>query len=297
MTLTMWVTMAVVVILAVTVVGHGVLYRDQLSEMNGMMCSMAIGMMIGLLAGTVLGAILGGHLLTSTVVGMLIGLGAGFISGWPMGILATLDGMLSGLMGGMMGAMIGEMLPLSQAETLVRILFVIYVGITILLIHMMKRHVGNEGRLFARPFTMVIFLALFFMGYNSLGPLGLDEAVAQGHGGGSHSHHSMESMDSMKMDSMKVSKDIMVTATEFTYSPAVIEAQQGKAIKITLRNAGNVEHDLEVQGLPGGKVHVHAKPGMSESVVFTPKQEGTYKFYCTVPGHKEAGMVGKLVVR
>ena len=34
----------------------------------------------------------------------------------------------------------------------------------------------------------------------------------------------------------------------------------------------------------------------SGRIEFTPSQPGTYEFFCTVAGHKEAGMVGSLVV-
>jgi uncharacterized cupredoxin-like copper-binding protein len=32
-------------------------------------------------------------------------------------------------------------------------------------------------------------------------------------------------------------------------------------------------------------------------MTFSPAQTGTYEVYCSVPGHKEAGVVAKLVVR
>jgi uncharacterized cupredoxin-like copper-binding protein len=30
---------------------------------------------------------------------------------------------------------------------------------------------------------------------------------------------------------------------------------------------------------------------------FTPTKPGTYEFFCTVAGHKDAGMVGTLIVK
>jgi len=44
-------------------------------------------------------------------------------------------------------------------------------------------------------------------------------------------------------------------------------------------------------------VHMGAMAGMSGSVTFVPTQPGTYEFFCAVAGHKEAGMVGTLMVR
>ena len=43
-------------------------------------------------------------------------------------------------------------------------------------------------------------------------------------------------------------------------------------------------------------VAAHAIAGTNASVIFTPTEAGVYEFACTLPGHKEAGMVGKLIV-
>lgn len=44
-------------------------------------------------------------------------------------------------------------------------------------------------------------------------------------------------------------------------------------------------------------IHMGAAAGMSSSISFVPTKPGSYEFYCAVPGHKEAGMVGTLIVR
>nr|WP_227456656.1 plastocyanin/azurin family copper-binding protein [Geobacillus sp. C56-T3] len=33
-------------------------------------------------------------------------------------------------------------------------------------------------------------------------------------------------------------------------------------------------------------------PGKTAEVTFIPIERGVFRFYCTVPGHKESGMVG-----
>lgn len=45
-----------------------------------------------------------------------------------------------------------------------------------------------------------------------------------------------------------------------------------------------------------GVIAAHADPGTTATVMFTPTKAGEYDFTCTISGHKEAGMVGKLVV-
>ena len=44
-------------------------------------------------------------------------------------------------------------------------------------------------------------------------------------------------------------------------------------------------------------LHVHGLPGQSHAISFTPTTPGTYTVYCTVPGHREAGMTATVVVR
>ena len=38
------------------------------------------------------------------------------------------------------------------------------------------------------------------------------------------------------------------------------------------------------------------KPGESGTSEFVPAEEGTYYYICTVPGHREQGMVGEIIV-
>jgi len=44
------------------------------------------------------------------------------------------------------------------------------------------------------------------------------------------------------------------------------------------------------------QLHVASEAGHTAQIAFTPSQPGTYVFYCTVPGHRQAGMEGRLVV-
>ena len=44
-------------------------------------------------------------------------------------------------------------------------------------------------------------------------------------------------------------------------------------------------------------LHVAVGIGSTGTLQFTPSTPGTYQFICTVAGHKEAGMVGTLIVK
>jgi len=43
-------------------------------------------------------------------------------------------------------------------------------------------------------------------------------------------------------------------------------------------------------------LHMAAANGTSATIEFTPTKPGTYTFFCTVAGHKAAGMTGTLTV-
>lgn len=111
-------------------------------------------------------------------------------------------------------------------------------------------------------------------------------------------------------------QEITIEANEFKFSPATIEVSKDRPVKLTLRNKGTVEHDWAIMKIPmmgmkeSGEVghdmsntadkpelHMSAMTGQTAQVEFTPTQAGTYQIACTVPGHKEAGMVGTLIVK
>lgn len=83
-------------------------------------------------------------------------------------------------------------------------------------------------------------------------------------------------------------------ATEFAFAPKEIEVAAGSAVKITIVNKGTLEHDFTIDSL---NLKVAAAVGKTVSGTTAELKAGTYDFYCSVAGHKEAGMVGKLTVK
>jgi len=72
-------------------------------------------------------------------------------------------------------------------------------------------------------------------------------------------------------------------------------ASPGQTVQITLVNGDGAEHDIAVPGLGVDSEQVRGS-GSATSVIFEVHQEGKYAYYCTVAGHREAGMSGWLVV-
>jgi uncharacterized cupredoxin-like copper-binding protein len=114
---------------------------------------------------------------------------------------------------------------------------------------------------------------------------------------------------------------LTLIASDIAYDATQIEAQTGQPIQLTLDNNGVLEHDFSIAAIPlSGEVtmtmpademgehdmshmadhpdlHVAAASGGHSTILFTPSAPGEYIFYCTVSGHREAGMEGLLVVK
>jgi uncharacterized cupredoxin-like copper-binding protein len=114
---------------------------------------------------------------------------------------------------------------------------------------------------------------------------------------------------------------LTIIASDVAYDTTQIEAKAGQPVQLTLDNKGVLEHDFSIVEIPlSGEVtmtmpademgehdmghmaehpdlHVAVASGSHNTLVFTPSTPGEYGFYCTVSGHREAGMEGLLVVK
>lgn len=87
-------------------------------------------------------------------------------------------------------------------------------------------------------------------------------------------------------------KEITVIGKEFSFSPASITLKAGEKIKLTFQNNGGYPHNLVIEGL--GISTKTIASGKTDVIEFTAPGLGTYNIFCSVPGHKEAGMKGQL---
>lgn len=85
---------------------------------------------------------------------------------------------------------------------------------------------------------------------------------------------------------------IDVAATSFEFDPDEITVTAGEDVAIVL-SSDDILHDFAVDGLD---VHVAADRGETAEGGLRVDEPGEYTFYCTVTGHREAGMEGTLVV-
>lgn len=96
-------------------------------------------------------------------------------------------------------------------------------------------------------------------------------------------------------DSPDVEADVSVVGTDaLKYEPSELEAAAGE-IAIELVSGESVEHNVVIEGVDGDDPVVEANRG--ETKVGTVELEaGDYTFYCSIPGHRTAGMEGTLTV-
>ena len=83
---------------------------------------------------------------------------------------------------------------------------------------------------------------------------------------------------------------------ELAYTTTEATAKAGK-VTVDFNNPQGLTHDVAIEDEAGetvGQTELVAEEETSTTVNLKP---GTYHYYCTVPGHREAGMEGTLVVK
>jgi len=75
----------------------------------------------------------------------------------------------------------------------------------------------------------------------------------------------------------------------------VLVAQQGDKVRVILLNGDGMPHDFAIPDLNAQTTMVTTKAQTAE-VVFEIGAAGEFAYYCTVPGHRQAGMEGRLIV-
>lgn len=89
---------------------------------------------------------------------------------------------------------------------------------------------------------------------------------------------------------------IEAASSGLAYASDTATAEAG-AVTVDFTNPQSVGHDVAIEDSKGetiGETEVITEGESSTSVELEP---GTYTFYCTVPGHREAGMEGTLTVK
>ncbi len=103
-------------------------------------------------------------------------------------------------------------------------------------------------------------------------------------------------------------------ADTMRFTPAELTLKRGETVKLVATNKGKVLHEMvlgtadelkkhaetmkKYPGMEHEEPHMaHVKPGKSGEIVWQFTRPGEFQFACLIPGHFEAGMVGKVTVK
>ncbi len=116
-------------------------------------------------------------------------------------------------------------------------------------------------------------------------------------------------------DPRKVTRTVRLAMTDaFRFTPADVTVKRGETVRFVVANSGRVLHEMVLGTTEELKAHAelmkkfpdmehadanmaHVNPGAKGEIVWQFTKAGEYQFACLIPGHYEAGMVGKVVVK
>jgi uncharacterized cupredoxin-like copper-binding protein len=144
-------------------------------------------------------------------------------------------------------------------------------------------------------------------------------AAAQSRAGHAHGAHSHESFSAGEPgDPKKKSRIVQVTMREgegkMLYEPARLEIKRGEQVRFVLTNAGELEHEFVLASTAENLKHAEqmkknpdmehddpnarrVAPKKAGEIVWRFTKRGTFEYGCLIPGHREAGMTGIIVVK
>jgi uncharacterized cupredoxin-like copper-binding protein len=98
------------------------------------------------------------------------------------------------------------------------------------------------------------------------------------------------------------------------FIPDRVEVKRGEQIRFVLRNNGELEHEFVLATAEENLKHAEemkkhpdmehddpnakrVKPKKRDELIWRFTKRGTFEFGCLIPGHREAGMLGTVVVK
>jgi uncharacterized cupredoxin-like copper-binding protein len=114
-------------------------------------------------------------------------------------------------------------------------------------------------------------------------------------------------------DPKAVSRTINVEMSEMRFTPDTLAVKQGETIRFRIKNSGQAMHEMVLGTMEELKEHAammrkhpgmehdepymaHVAPGKTETMVWRFTRTGEFHYGCLVPGHFEAGMIGRISV-
>ena len=115
-------------------------------------------------------------------------------------------------------------------------------------------------------------------------------------------------------DPKKATRTVRIgMADTMRFSPPELTIKRGETVKFVVRNHGKVKHEMVIGTLEELKTHAemmkkhpgmehdepymaHVQPGKKAEIAWRFTKPGEFHFGCLIPGHFEAGMIGKIRV-
>lgn len=116
-------------------------------------------------------------------------------------------------------------------------------------------------------------------------------------------------------DPKKAKRTVRIDMSDaMRFAPADVTVQRGEVVRFIAANRGQVLHEMVLGTLDDLRKHAelmkkfpgmehdephmaHVAPGKAGEIGWRFTNAGTFYFGCLIPGHFEAGMVGKVTVR
>ena len=119
-------------------------------------------------------------------------------------------------------------------------------------------------------------------------------------------------------DANKPARVVLVTMKEadgkMSFIPGEIEVKKGEQIRFMIRNSGLLDHEFVLASTADNLKHAevmkkfpdmehddpNAKriaPNKTGNILWKFTTVGTFEYSCLIPGHREAGMIGTIVVK
>ena len=112
-----------------------------------------------------------------------------------------------------------------------------------------------------------------------------------------HPENPMESQP-IKDESKIPKSAIRIGISSKGFSPKVFKVKAGQEVILAVTSEDNSAHVFRFKDKLLKKVAVGLYPGETRTIYFfAPKKVGSYKFYCSVPGHEARGEKGKMIVK
>src|SRR5215203_1237775 len=143
--------------------------------------------------------------------------------------------------------------------------------------------------------------------------------AGEGPAGHSHGHGHDESFSAGEPGNpKKPAKIVQVTMGEsdgkMLFVPARLEVRKGDQVKFLLRNNGELEHEFVLASTADNLKHAeemkkhpdmaHEEPNgrqlapkKTSEIVWRFTKAGEFEYACLIPGHREAGMTGTIIVK